>query len=106
MTSAGDGWFEVIADCGAGTRYRYLLEDGQAAPEPASRLQDHDVHGHSIVVDPASYQFSLAPRILRHDSGTRVLLRLGSPLFSAASSRRKPCSNNTLRKLHWGALTS
>jgi 1,4-alpha-glucan branching enzyme len=53
MTSAGDGWFEVIADCGAGTRYRYLLQDGQAAPEPASRLQDHDVHGHSIVVDPA-----------------------------------------------------
>jgi maltooligosyltrehalose trehalohydrolase len=57
MTTSGDGWFEFIANCGAGTRYRYLLGDGKAVPDPASRLQDGDVHGHSIVVDPASYQW-------------------------------------------------
>jgi maltooligosyltrehalose trehalohydrolase len=57
MTTSGDGWFEFIANCGASTRYRYLLGDGKAVPDPASRLQDGDVHGHSIVVDPASYQW-------------------------------------------------
>jgi maltooligosyltrehalose trehalohydrolase len=57
MTTSGDSWFAVTANCGAGTRYRYLLQDGKAVPDPASRLQDGDVHGHSIVVDPASYQW-------------------------------------------------
>src|SRR5690349_4187927 len=57
LTTSGDGWFEGVANSGAGTRYRYLLQDGQAVPDPASRSQDRDVHGHSIVIDPASYQW-------------------------------------------------
>jgi maltooligosyltrehalose trehalohydrolase len=57
MATSSDGWFAVIANCGAGTRYRYLLQDGTAVPDPASRLQDDDVDGHSVVVDPASYQW-------------------------------------------------
>jgi maltooligosyltrehalose trehalohydrolase len=51
------GWFEVEADCGAGTRYRYILQDGTAIPDPASRAQDRDIHGASVVVDPGSYQW-------------------------------------------------
>ena len=55
MTPRNAGWFEVEADCGAGARYRYILQDGTAVPDPASRAQDGDVHGASIVVDPRSY---------------------------------------------------
>jgi malto-oligosyltrehalose trehalohydrolase len=57
MEPVGNGWFEALAACGAGTRYRYLLPDGTAIPDPASRGQDSDVHDASIVVDPASYQW-------------------------------------------------
>jgi maltooligosyltrehalose trehalohydrolase len=57
MARSSDGWFEVIANCGPGTRYRYLLQDGKPVPDPASRSQDGDVHGHSIVVNPAAYQW-------------------------------------------------
>jgi malto-oligosyltrehalose trehalohydrolase len=51
------GWFEGEGDCGAGARYRYVLHDGTAVPDPASRAQDNDVHGSSIVVDPNAYQW-------------------------------------------------
>jgi maltooligosyltrehalose trehalohydrolase len=57
LKRSGDGWFEVEADCGAGTRYRYILHDGRAIPDPAARAQDGDIHGASIVVDPSSYQW-------------------------------------------------
>jgi maltooligosyltrehalose trehalohydrolase len=55
MTPREDGWFDVDADCGAGAHYRYILQDGTAVPDPASRAQDGDVHGASIVVDPRLY---------------------------------------------------
>jgi maltooligosyltrehalose trehalohydrolase len=55
--AAGDGWFEVVAACGAGALYRYVLDDGFAVPDPASRFQPYDVHGPSQVVDPAAYRW-------------------------------------------------
>ncbi len=57
MARRDEGWFEVEADCGAGTRYRYLLEDGTAVPDPAARAQSGDVHGQSVVIDPCSYRW-------------------------------------------------
>ncbi len=54
MREAGDGWYEATADCGPGARYRFRLPDGLAVPDPASRRQADDVHGWSIVVDPAA----------------------------------------------------
>ncbi len=57
MQRSDDGWFETEAECGAGTRYRYILADGMAIPDPASRGQDGDVHGASIVVDPSRYRW-------------------------------------------------
>lgn len=57
LRRSADGWFEAEADCGAGARYRYVLDDGTAIPDPASRAQDGDVHGASIVVDPAAYSW-------------------------------------------------
>src|ERR1700760_3677468 len=55
MNPAGDGWFETIVPCGAGAHYRFVLENGQSVPDPASRAQRGDIHGYSIVVDPAAY---------------------------------------------------
>jgi maltooligosyltrehalose trehalohydrolase len=51
------GWFAVEADCGAGTRYRYVLADGTEVPDPAARAQSGDIHGPSVVVDPRSYRW-------------------------------------------------
>jgi malto-oligosyltrehalose trehalohydrolase len=55
MDRRDDGWFELEAACGASARYRYVLDDGESVPDPASRAQAGDVHDWSIVVDPASY---------------------------------------------------
>ena len=51
------GWFTVEADCGVGTRYRYVLADGTQVPDPAARAQSGDIHGPSIVIDPRSYHW-------------------------------------------------
>ena len=60
MTRSDDGWFAAEASCGAGTRYRYRLDDGRLVPDPASRAQADDVHGPSVVVDPAAYRWQNA----------------------------------------------
>jgi maltooligosyltrehalose trehalohydrolase len=52
-----DGWFDTIAGCAADARYRYRLQDGLIVPDPASRGQEHDVHGPSIVADPNAYRW-------------------------------------------------
>ena len=53
-----DGLCEhTMARCPAGTAYRYRLPDGTAIPDPASRAQADDVHGDSLVVDPAAYRW-------------------------------------------------
>nr|WP_314360439.1 malto-oligosyltrehalose trehalohydrolase [uncultured Achromobacter sp.] len=50
-----DGFVQVDVDCTAGTRYQYRLGAGLLAPDPASRLQDGDVHDASVVVGADSY---------------------------------------------------
>jgi maltooligosyltrehalose trehalohydrolase len=55
MRSEQGGWHRLEVDCGAGARYRYRVSPDLAVPDPASRAQASDVHGPSIVVDPAAY---------------------------------------------------
>ena len=55
MAPQDDGWHTADVDCGAGARYRYLMDSNLAVPDPASRAQSDDVHGFSTVVDPNSY---------------------------------------------------
>ena len=57
MSRCDDGWFEAEVNCGAGSRYCYVLQDGITIPDPAARAQAVDVHGASVVVDPASYRW-------------------------------------------------
>jgi malto-oligosyltrehalose trehalohydrolase len=51
-----DGWHRLTTDrAGPGSRYRFMLPDGFAVPDPASRYQPADVHGPSEVIDPLAY---------------------------------------------------
>lgn len=53
-----EGWHEQrVAALPAGSRYQYLLPDGTAVPDPASRFQPQDVHGPSEVVDPTAFDW-------------------------------------------------
>ena len=56
MRMLDDGWFECICPRGSGCAYRFRLREDLAVPDPASRRQlDGDVHGFSVVIDPAAY---------------------------------------------------
>jgi maltooligosyltrehalose trehalohydrolase len=58
MAPVGGGWFEIeSADAEPGTAYWFRLPGGQHFPDPASRAQADDVHGPSLVTDPAAYQW-------------------------------------------------
>jgi maltooligosyltrehalose trehalohydrolase len=56
MTAAGDGWHELhVVQARAGSLYQFVLGDGLAIPDPASRFQPQDAHGPSEVIDPDAY---------------------------------------------------
>jgi len=57
MQAAGDGWFAATLPALAGARYKFRMPDGLEVPDPASRLQDGDVHGWSVVIDPAEHEW-------------------------------------------------
>lgn len=59
MTPRGDGWFELDTGHGPGTRYRYGV-DGMSVPDPASRLQDLDIHDVSVVAAPDAFAWKHA----------------------------------------------
>ncbi|RDJ04029.1 malto-oligosyltrehalose trehalohydrolase [Rhizobium grahamii] len=59
MARREDGWHECeVADVLPGSRYSFILSDGLAVPDPASRFQPHDVHEASEVVDLTSYRWT------------------------------------------------
>ena len=70
MARRPDGFHDLILDgAGPGTRYRLVLPDGRALPDPASRRQPDGVHGDSQVFDPAGLAWrhpfrGLAPEAL------------------------------------------
>ncbi|HWK71720.1 MAG TPA: malto-oligosyltrehalose trehalohydrolase [Burkholderiaceae bacterium] len=49
------GFHELTCACVAGTRYRFHVREDLRVPDPASRLQDGDIHDASIVSDTTSY---------------------------------------------------
>jgi maltooligosyltrehalose trehalohydrolase len=54
-----NGYFSGVAmQAGAGTRYRFRLDGGDAFPDPASRYQPEGPHGPSQVVDPSVFHWS------------------------------------------------
>jgi maltooligosyltrehalose trehalohydrolase len=58
MQRRDDGWFSAeIPDAGAGTRYKFRIDDEIDVPDPASDFQPEDVNGPSEVIDHAHYQW-------------------------------------------------
>lgn len=56
MKAAAEGWFEHQATgVSPGAEYQFVLADGMAVPDPASRAQKTDVNGPSLVIDPNQY---------------------------------------------------
>ncbi|MET0186138.1 MAG: malto-oligosyltrehalose trehalohydrolase [Achromobacter sp.] len=55
MTREANGDFVAQAPCGAGARYRFRIDGDLAVPDPASRLQDGDVHDASLVTAPDAF---------------------------------------------------
>ncbi|MBV9488079.1 MAG: hypothetical protein JO246_18750, partial [Frankiaceae bacterium] len=55
LDALGRGYFGAVVELAAGTTYRFVLPDGQALPDPASRRQPSGVHGPSAAFDPADF---------------------------------------------------
>ncbi|WP_225758807.1 malto-oligosyltrehalose trehalohydrolase [Leclercia sp. Marseille-Q4284] len=56
MNPTGDGGFELtVNNVAPGSVYSFILPDGTTVPDPASRAQQGDVNGPSLVCDPHSY---------------------------------------------------
>ena len=60
MVSEPGGWHALTMSAPAGTRYQFVMPDGLHFPDPASRMQDKDVHDPSVVVDPEEYEWQHA----------------------------------------------
>src|SRR6185503_5540202 len=59
MRADGDGLFSTtVEQLPAGTRYQYRLDGERYRPDPVSRWQPEGVHGPSIVVEPAAFQWT------------------------------------------------
>jgi maltooligosyltrehalose trehalohydrolase len=59
MREDGDGLFSTtVEQLPAGTRYQYRLDGERYRPDPVSRWQPEGVHGPSIVVEPAAFQWT------------------------------------------------
>jgi maltooligosyltrehalose trehalohydrolase len=59
MRREDGGWFTTSVDgVGAGARYRFRLDGGDAFPDPASRSQPEGVHGPSEVVDASAFRWT------------------------------------------------
>ncbi len=58
LTSEAGGYFAGTAHCRAGALYKFQIDDGDAFPDPASRLQPEGPHGPSCVVDPFLFHWA------------------------------------------------
>ena len=75
------GVFVLTTEAAPGARYRYRIDGEMEVSDPASRHQPEDIHGPSVVVDPASFDWK--------DEGWRG----------------RPWEENVLYELHVGAFS-
>jgi malto-oligosyltrehalose trehalohydrolase len=58
LNREADGWHGLVTDkARPGSRYCYELADGLRVPDPASRAQENDPDGPSLVIDPGAYRW-------------------------------------------------
>ncbi|VWX52876.1 malto-oligosyltrehalose trehalohydrolase [Novosphingobium sp. 9U] len=60
LTARDHGVFEAEVPAAPGARYRFVLDDGLAVPDPASRAQSGGVHGWSVLVDAEPFAWEHA----------------------------------------------
>src|SRR5262245_19046782 len=97
LDKEADGYYSaLVADAGAGTRYRYVL-DGDPLPDPASRFQPDGPFGPSEVVDPARFAWQ-QPSPPRIELPGQVLYEMHLGTFTAAGTWR-----SAIEKLPWVA---
>lgn len=59
LRAEAEGYFSgTAAQVGAGTKYRYSMDGGEAYPDPASRYQPAGPHGFSEVIDARAFRWS------------------------------------------------
>lgn len=59
LTRDENGYFTgVVPEAPPGSQYCYILDSGDARPDPASRYQPDGVHGPSQIIDPQSFPWS------------------------------------------------
>ncbi len=63
MTDTEDGVWEAQAPAAPGDDYRFVLDGGDAWPDPCSRWQPEGVRGPSRVLDPAAFEIEPGPTL-------------------------------------------
>lgn len=59
MLAEGNGYFSgSVTDAHAGTRYKYLVDEKEPCPDPASRFQPDGPHGYSEIIDPKTFRWT------------------------------------------------
>jgi maltooligosyltrehalose trehalohydrolase len=58
MTRDGEWFGLTVAEARPGMRYQYIIDGGQAVPDPASRFQPQDVNGPSEIVAPDRFDWT------------------------------------------------
>jgi maltooligosyltrehalose trehalohydrolase len=58
MTRDGEWFGLTVAEAGPGMRYQYVIDGGQAVPDPASRFQPQDVNGPSEIIAPEAFDWT------------------------------------------------
>jgi maltooligosyltrehalose trehalohydrolase len=59
LQADGSGYFSGLApNARVGSRYRYRLDGGETAPDPASRFQPEGPHGSSEIVDASAFSWT------------------------------------------------
>jgi maltooligosyltrehalose trehalohydrolase len=79
MHREGEGFFAcTVPGAVDGTRYRLVLPDGRALPDPASRRQPDGVHGDSAVLDPRRMRWRHSFRGLPREALVLYELHVGT----------------------------
>ena len=89
MTANEDGWYSIDAPYGAGTLYRFLIDDELQVPDPASRAQAGDVHAPSLVVDTNSNYLWRNPNWLGRPWEETVLYEMHVGLYGGFAAMEK-----------------
>lgn len=84
------GWWSIDTRAACGDTYRFRVDDA-AFPDPAARAQEGDVHGASVLVDPAAYAWQAEWRGIPWSQAVIYELHLGTfteeGTFAAAAGK-------------------